>query len=362
MPRIVDRYLVRELLGSFFAVASVLFVILLGGTLTATLDRVARGKVPAALLMSQIALRSVELLPILLPLAVFLAVLLAYGRLYRDSEMAVLSASGLTTRGLLRPVAWIALPLVGALVAVSFWLGPAALRKSDAMIDAANRSLLVVGLEAGRFVELPGGQGVVYVGEMAPDGTRFQRLFVANEKERRIDITTAERGELFQDRDKAERYLALHNGFRVEGELDRFDFRSMRFARNDIRLPDTAADAERPAQRRSDPFELFAGKEPADIAELHWRLGLPLSALVLAVLAVPLARVQPREPRYGKALVAVLAYVVYSNLLALGRVWIADGSLPPSLGLWWVHAGALAIALVLIRQGERQPAPRAVRR
>jgi lipopolysaccharide export system permease protein len=362
MPRIVDRYLVRELLGSFFAVGAVLFVILLGGTLAGTLDRVARGKIPATLLISQIGLRSVEFLPVMLPLAVFLAVLLAYGRLYRDSEMAVLSASGLTTRGLLRPVAWVALPLVGVLVAVAFWLGPAALRLSDAMIDSASRSLLVVGLEAGRFVELPGGQGVVYVGSMAADGTRFQRLFVANEKERRVDITTAERGELYQDRDNAERYLALHDGFRVEGELGKPDFRTMRFDRNDIRLPDAQEDSDRAATRRSSPFALLAARTPADLAELHWRLGLPLSALVLAVLAVPLARAQPREPRYGKALVAVLAYVVYSNLLALGRVWLADGTLPPSLGLWWVHAGGLAIALILIRQGERQPAPRAARR
>lgn len=361
MPRIVDRYLVRELFGSFAAVSTVLLLIVLGGTLTATLDRVARGKVPATLLLSQIALRSIELLPLMLPLAAFLAVILAYGRLYRDSEMAVLSASGLTTRGMLRPVAWIVLPLVAALAAVSFWLGPAALRRSDAMIDAANRSLLVVGLEAGRFIELPGGQGVVYVGAMTPDGTRFERLFVANEHEHRVDITTAARGELFADSDRAERYLALYDGFRVEGELQRSDFRTMRFARNDIRLPDAGEDGDVVAERRSDPLALLGSAKAADRAELHWRLGLPLSALVLGVLAVPLARAQPREPRYGKALVAVLAYVVYTNSLALGRAWIADGTLPPALGLWWVHAGGLAIAVALILRGERQPASRAAR-
>ena len=82
---------------------------------------------------------------------------------------------------------------------------------------------------------------------------------------------------------------------------------------------------------------------------------VPLSSSALRVaevLALPLARVQPREPRYGKALLAVLAYLLYSNTLAIGRAWIADGSVPPALGLWWVHAVALVVALFLIRRGE----------
>ena len=63
-------------------------------------------------------------------------------------------------------------------------------------------------------------------------------------------------------------------------------------------------------------------------------------------------RVQPREPRYGKALLAVLAYLLYSNTLAIGRAWIADGTVPTAVGLWWVHVAALVIALFLIRRGE----------
>ncbi len=352
MTRIVDRYLLRELLGALGAVSAVLFMILLGGTLTVTLDRIARGKVPATLLLSQLGLRSVDALPILLPLAGFLAVLLAYGRLYRDSEMAVLSASGLTTRGLLRALAWVVVPMSLLLAVIGFWGGPAALRASDAMIEAANRSLLVVGMEAGRFIELPGRAGVVFVSRMDPDGTRFERLFVSNEKDGRIDITTAERGELFQDREGKERYLALHNGFRVEGRVAHPDFRTMRFARNDVRLPEAQQDDNRAIERRLHTAELFESDKPADIAELHWRLALPISMTVLGLLALPLARVQPREPRYGKALLAVLAYLLYSNTLAIGRAWIADGTVPTAVGLWWVHVAALVIALFLIRRGE----------
>jgi lipopolysaccharide export system permease protein len=353
MLRIIDRYLMRQVGASFGAVTIVLLLVSLGGTLTITLDRIARGKMPASLLLSQIALRSLEGMTLLLPLAAYLAVLLAYGRLYRDSEMAVLSASGVTTRGLLAPVFWVGGVLAAVVAVLALWAAPAAMTLSDRMIDAANRSLLVVGMEPGRFVELPGRDGVVYVAEMSADGASFSRLFVYDEREQRVDITTAERGELFQDRDGAERYLSLREGFRVEGELGKPNFRTIRFARNDIRLPEAERDPDRALERRRSLAELAASTERKDHAELHWRLAMPISALVLAILALPLSRVQPREPRYGRLLVAVLAYIIYSNLLSLGRAWIGDGTLATGLGLWWVHALVLVVAIAMMVRQER---------
>ncbi|HET9484630.1 MAG TPA: LPS export ABC transporter permease LptF [Xanthomonadales bacterium] len=350
--RIIDRYLLRELTGSFASVSVVLLFVTLGGVLADVLNKIARGKVPAQLLLAQVGLRSLESLGILLPLALFVAALLAYGRLYRDSEIAVLAASGFDARRLAKPLAWVSLPVALLLAAVSFWLGPLALRTADELVAQANRSLLVVGMEPGRFVELPGGRGVVYVAAMSPDGGRFERLFVHTERDERVDIVTAADGELFQDRD-GERFLGLNDGFRVEGRIGSPDFRTMRFERNDIGLPDAESARDKRAETRSAFTALLASDEVRDRAELHWRLGLPLSAIVLALLALPLARGQPREPRYGKAAVAVLAYVIYANFLAIGRGWIADGSLPPALGLWWVHAIAIAIALYLLRRGER---------
>jgi lipopolysaccharide export system permease protein len=352
--RLIDRYLLRELAAALFAVGAVLLLILLGGTLTATLDRIARGVVPAALLLSQVGLRSIDALPILMPLALFLAVLLAYGRLYRDSEMAVLAASGYDARALARPLLAIALPLIFALGLVAFWGGPAAVAASDRMIDAANRSLLVAGMEPGRFVELPGREAVVYVAEMASDGRSFTRLFVHDERDGRVDVVTSARGELFQDRAGTERYLALEDGFRVEGKPGELDWRTMRFQRNAIRLPEVARDAARKPEKRRGSLELLRSADLLDLAEFHWRLGLPLSAGVLALIAMPLARSQPREPRYGKLLIAVLAYVLYTNLMTLGRGWIADGSLPAALGLWWVHVLALCGGLWLFGADARR--------
>src|SRR5205085_3147030 len=131
-----------------------------------------------------------------------------------------------------------------------------------------------------------GGNGVVYVAEMAPDGATFARLFVHQEHDGRVDITTAETGELYTDRDGRERYLRLEQGFRVEGEIGKPAFRTMRFRRNDIQLPEAMSDADRALEKRADTPALWSSGEAPDHAELHWRIGLPLSCVLLALLAV----------------------------------------------------------------------------
>lgn len=363
--RIVDRYLLREVGAGFLAATAILLLVMVGGAATEMLGKIARGRVPAELLLSLIGLHTVSTLTILVPLAVLLGVLIGYGRLWRDSEMAVLQSSGLDARGLLRPLAWFALPAMLAIAVVSFWLGPAADRKAQDLLTRASRSLIVAGLEPGRFVELPGRDGVIYVGEMSGDGTQFKRMFIESERadagsgKTRIDVITATSGFLYHDADGVGRYIALQDGFRVEGKLGEDDYRLMRFKRNDIKLPDAASDDSDVAQKRSAPTSRLwsASDDPVMRAELHWRLAAPLSVVVLALLAFPLARSSPREPRYARLLVALLAWLVYYNVLLLGRSWISAGKLAPALGLWWVYVPALAIAGWLIWSSQRLKAP-----
>lgn len=358
MLRLIDRYLLREILTACAAVLAVLLLILIGNVLAETVNEIVRGRLPAALLLSQIALRSVDAVAFVLPLCTFLGVLIALGRLHRNSEMAVLAASGLGTRDLLRPLALVALPATALLAGLVFWWSPLALDKAERMVAEANRSLLVAGLEPGRFVDLPGQLGVIYVGAMDAGGTQFQRLFVQRERDGRLDIVTAASGQLYYDRAGASRYLSLTDGFRVEGEIGKPNFRTMRFARNDIELPEPpSARRERSEALRSIGL-LWASTSPSDRAELHWRIGLPLSLPLLMLLALPLAQSAPRQSQYGRIVAAVIGYFLYGNLLALGRGWLALGQIPFGLGLWWAHAAVLGTALVLLFAAERLPAPK----
>jgi len=367
--RIIDRYLLRELGTNFLGATLILLLIVVGTAVADLLAKIARGRIPPDLLFTLIALRSVDALTVLMPLAVFLGVLLAYGRLWRDSEMAVLQSSGLDLGGLARPLALLIVPVMFALGTISFWLAPAAVRLSQTLMEEANRSLIIAGLEPGRFVELPGKDGVIYVGEMSADGTTFKRMFVESERaekdtgKTRIDVITATHGFLYHDADGNGRYLALEDGFRVEGKLAEDDYRLMRFARNDIKLPDSENDSNDTTVKRSAPTRVLLrnADDPVMRAELHWRLAAPISALVLMLLALPLSKSSPREPRYARLLVAVLSWWVFNTGLGLGRSWISQGKLAPAFGFWWVYVPTIALAAWLIWRSQRMPRTRAVR-
>ena len=369
MLRIVDRYLVRELLVSFLAAVAILLLVTVGATVADLLAKIARGRVAADLLLALIGLRTVDSLTLLVPMALFLAVQLAYGRLYRESEMAVFAASGLPVTGLVRPLLLVAVPMTFAMALISFWLAPAAVRQAQALQEEASRSLIVAGLEPGRFVELPNNDGVMYVDSMNADGTKFQKMFVASERTDaeaghiNLNVITAADGELYHDANGAERYLGLNDGFRVEGVLGQDNYRLMRYARNDVKLTDTETDTNADSVKRSAPTrDLLASNDLVQRTEFQWRLAAPLSVLVLVLLALPLAKSSPREPRYARLLIALLAWVIYYNCLAIGRSKLSQGVFDPRIGFWWVQVPTALIALFLLWRSQRLPRPRAAAR
>lgn len=352
MPKL-DSYLFREFAQATFAALVVLMMVSLGGIFADVLSDIARGRVPAAMMLSQLGLQVLNYLPLILPLGLLLGLMLAFGRLYRDSEMPVLSSIGVGPKRLLRPLLMLVLPVVTVVALCSLWLGPWAKRYSAQLIEQANRSLLVTGLEPGRFTELPGGGGVVYVGAMSNDGSGLGRIFVYRQDGDRLDVTTALRGRL-QAEGGSERYLTLEDGFRVEGPLDTGrDYHLMRYASNQLRLPQAE-------EKRSDddpellPTRALLGDvRPEAGAQLHARIAPPLLALAFALMAVPLSRTSPRQGRYGHILIGFLAYLIGMDLMLLGTDWLADGKVPVILGLWWLVLPLLGLAAWMYRNDGR---------
>jgi len=355
----IDRYLLREFAASVVATTIVLLFVALGVVVADLLGEIAAGKVPVSLMLSQLGLRVLRWLPMVLPLGVFLGLLLSIGRLYRESEMAVLASVGRGPRDLLRPLLLVAVPAAAIVAISSLWAGPWAQHTARAMIADADRSLLIAGLEAGRFRELPGGKGMLYVAELSSDGSRMKDVFVQSEKRGKMDVITARDGLLFVD--AGERYLRLSNGVRVEGVPGQKDYRVLHFERNEIQLPaDSAANTEQDSSTAT-TATLLANAKPDSRAELNWRVATPLAVLLLALLAIPLARAEPRQPRYGLLMLALAVYVNYMALMLVGRGWLAMGKLSLWLGLWWLHVPVLVLGLWLLRRDGNLRKPRAVR-
>lgn len=351
MPKL-DRYLLGDFVQSFLATLIVLLTVSLGGVLVDVLGEIADGGLPARLLLSQLGLQLLVYLPLVLPLALMLGLMLSVVRLYRDSEMAVLNAVGVGPRRLLRPLLLVAVPVAVAVGMCSLWLGPWAQRAGAVMVEQANRSLIVAGLEPGRFTSLPNGGGIVYIDGMSEDGAGLKGVFLQREREGRIDVVTARDGAL-QFHGERERYLQLRDGHRIEGPLDAtLDFRLMRFGSNDVALPERSETFDRDAPQLAPTRDLLGDPRPEAAAELHARLAPPLLALAFALLTLPLARSAPRQQRYGRLMLGFLAYLVSVNLMFIGTRMLSEGDMPRLLGLWWLTLPLLALAVwVYLRDG-----------
>ena len=156
----------------------------------------------------------------------------------------------------------------------------------------------------------------------------------------RVESPYAEGGDL--------QVITLYDGQRFEGIPGERKFRIVRFAENTIpvRLPALSGGAV--ALEGAPTRTLLQSPKPEQVAEFHWRIAFPIMALVLAGIAVPLARLRPRQGRYARIGYAVLIFFVYINLAIAGRQGLARGAIPQWLGLWWVHAAVVLLALAIL--------------
>ncbi|MFP4683332.1 MAG: LPS export ABC transporter permease LptF [Ectothiorhodospira sp.] len=364
MPlKVLDRYLIREMLFTLGAVTLVLVLIILGGMLARLLQEVTEGRIPADVLPGILLLGTLNALILLLPVSLFLAVMLTLGRLYKDSEMAALMACGVGYARLYRPVMALTLPLALILLVLSLTVGPwSKLQVDEIRAESSQRSDLV-GVTPGRFLEPGIGGTVFFVESFSQDREVMNQVFIQRRVEGETQVLVARSASQETDPVSGQRFLVLQDGFRYDGSPGDRDFRIIRFDTHGVRLPDPGAARVR---NRTDniPTGKLWGDDRTDYrAELQWRLSAPASMLLLALLALPLAHTAPRKGRFARLALAVGVYVVYAQMQILAKDWFADGQLPPWLGMWWVHAvlGLLAVFLLMQRQGLFRPRPRGSR-
>jgi len=347
---IILRYLTAEVFKSQFAVFIVFMSIFLSQTFVKILADASEGKIPGYLVASIIGLRFPQLAAIILPLSIFLGVMLAYGRLYSEHEMSVLKACGVSEWFVTRVTLIYAFILAIVAGSVTLYLAPlAAEYEYQVREDAASEGVLST-LSSGRFQKAGSGNSVVFVHDIERNTSIMKKVFVASANPNGVDnVVYSDTGRI-AEYDNGKQDLVLSQGQRYY--IGNGDDTSQRltFSEYQIQLQDKAVEKSSRNYAALPTVELANSTELAAVAEFQWRIAIPLSIPILAMIAVPLASVNPRQGRFGKILPGLGIFFTYYILLVLAKSAIEDGNLPPHIGLWWIHLlGLVTASLLLIK-------------
>ena len=347
--RTLDRYVLREVAVSWLTVTAVLLAVLVSNQLARILGQAAENGFPRDVVFALIGLTSLQNLVVLVPIGMLLAVMLALGRMYHESEMAAVRACGIGPVHLYLPVCILALPVTVMLAWLTLDVGPAVRDDVEELRSRATRDAQFGQLEPRTFRTFSNGEAVFYA-ERREGATRLASVFVQRSVGDRVEVATAAWAEQQMLDGGRTQMVILHDGERIEGVPGHADFRRIRFAEHGIPVVIPEPGAGRAAPERKPTRELVGSSALSDIAELQRRIAMPLMVLVLSLVAVPLSALRPREGRYARISFAILIYFVYSNLISAAQVWIEKGKIPPQLGIWWVHVLIAIAGLVLLHR------------
>ena len=350
---IVFRYLSREVLLTLSAVSAVLLVIIMSGRFIKYLAQAASGQLDPGSLFLIMGFRLPGFLQLILPLGLFLGILLSYGRLYLESEMTVLSATGMSQQRLFQYTLFPA-TLVALVVAwLSLSLAPQGANQFQLLLNKQDALTEFDTLEPGRFQALRDGTRVTYTETLTDDRVNLGGVFISqknissDQKDRGISVLVAEKGRQ-EIRPDGNRYLILDNGYRYDGNPGQADYRKIKYDEYGVLLPKPDVSDEVTDRDAMTTSSLMGSDDIRSRTELQWRLSLPLLVFIVTLMAVPLSRVNPRQGRFLKLLPAILLYMAYLTILIAARGALEKGKIPAALGLWWVHLIFLAIGLGLL--------------
>lgn len=349
----IDRYIIRELAATFFATVTILLVTVLSFRLASYFSKAASGLLAQDAIWLMIGLQAMRYLVVLTPPALLLSAVLALGRLYQDNEMVALNACGAGPGVIYRALFTLVIPMALVLTWLSLYFVPLCMDLQLELQFQARQNAEISIITPGTFRTVKNGKYVIYVGNSDQDSGQLYDIFIRSFDTAQVTVITSKRGYQKIDPRSGIRYIVLEDGSRYHGVPGSGDAKILRFQRLVIEIDSDPMDTTQTRRGAIPTTQLLDSDLPAHRAELHERFSGPLALLLLAFLAPLIAHMQPREGRYGRVVIAILIYTIYSNLLEVGYAWLANGTLRPALGLWWVHSLplSLGVGLWLYRYG-----------
>lgn len=349
-PRVVGGVFYRSLVREFFVTGAFVFAILLGIIVFTQLIRLLGDSVSGLLavegVMALVGFSALNYLPILLSVSLYLSVLLTLTRSYRDSEMVVWFSSGIGLTRWIRPVMGFAVPVVSVIALLSFVLAPWAKQKAEEFKTRLDTRDDVTLATPGAFRESKQADRVFFLENVDARNNRVGNIFVQSVQNGKEGTMVAKEG-VQETAPNGDRFLVLFNGTRYEGIPGQADFKLVEFDRYAVRIEAAEVKESQPNYKGFSTLYLLRHPNSWNISELEWRIGLPLSALILAVLAIPLSFVNPRAGRSLNLLLAIVIYMAYNNMLGVATAWVGQGRIGPVAGLWVVHGGMLLLLVAM---------------
>ncbi|MFA6904236.1 MAG: LPS export ABC transporter permease LptF [Gallionellaceae bacterium] len=343
---VFDRSLVREFATTGFFVFAILLAIIVLTQLIRLLGESVGGTLPVEAVLVLLGFSALNYLPILLSISLFLSVLLTLTRSYSDSEMVVWFSAGMSLKRWMRPVMWYALPVVSIIALLSLVLAPWAMSKVDEIrLKLESRDDVAVAAP-GTFRESRQADRVFFLENAVSGSSHVGNIFVQSVQQGKVGTMVARQG-LQETAPNGDKFIVLLNGTRHEGTPGQLDYKVVEFERYAMRVETVESKNKPPNPKAYTTLFLLENQTSWNLSEFNWRVGLPISAVILALLAIPFSFVNPRAGRSLNLIGALVLYMVYNNLLSVINTWVGQGKVAPVFGLLGLHVAMIAVMVLM---------------
>ena len=354
MPNIITRYISLEVLKSSCATILILFIILMSNSLGRLLADVADGEIPRQALWPVLLSQSVNIFALLLPIGFFLGIVLAFGRLYKDHEIAVMSACGMGYWQFYKPIFFVILPIFALNTFTSVWLSSSVQRNAQSIVSNSRNIHEFTQVRAGQFNQSKSGSHVFFMESLSEDNLVLNNVIISQSTEKMRVLETAKSGRQKTDEVTGDLFLVVGPGKRTELKTGKKNVNIIEFEQHGILMAKKVfSGSYRAHEREKSPTFLWHSSELNDKVELLWRISIPFVLIVLALFAVPLSYIAPRKGQFGKMGYALLVYIAYFNLMAFGRSQLEQGNISLVFNFWWIHLIFIVLTIILLVKGNR---------
>jgi len=340
----------RSLIQELISTATGAFLILVGIVIAQRAGNfirlAAKGILPNDAITTMLGFNMVKFLPMILSLTLFLAILMTLSRWYRDSEMVIWFSGGLSITSWIRPVLSFVAPVIVLISILSLFVMPWATNKGEEFRTQLESRDDLASISPGVFKESSNGERVFFIESFDELGNVVKNIFVQSMQHQKLGIIVAAEGSRFVEKN-GDHFVLMENGRRYQGSRGTAEFSTTEFKKYAIRVEAKEAKQEPPSTQSKSSRELLESKDSVNNAELQWRFAIPISALILSLLAIPLSAIDPRAGRSANFVLALIIYIIYNNLLSIMQAWIAQGKINAIIGLWPIHLLFLTLAIYM---------------